>query len=355
MNDIIKSFDFEGSSVNIITYRERPVWIAQEVGAALGYSDPKVLTRKIGMDWSDEFEEGADCFKVEGEELDGLKSLVSESDTSGPDATPIIHPRTPSLILLTESGVNLACTLARTDKGKLFRRWLAREVLPALRRGQIPKGATARKARGDGGAARIHRALALLDALRKCGGISQQQHDDELAHLYEEVTGRSVAGRHPAPPPPVEVPASKPQKPPVRRKARQISAPQWAPWPPPALKGARVRGTVRLSAKALRVAQASAKARSVPVAVFIEGALAAWINQMEAEEVECSDGRRRFVKQAGAMFSRRGVDPKGGWGPEGGTEVEVDVWLIGTLADVCGWTGRGFDAALIEAFDGEVE
>ena len=186
MNDIIK-FHFEHTPIHVLRFKGREVWTAQEVAVGLGYSDPKHFTDKINGDWSEEFEEGVDFFKAEGEDLAALKRLVGESPTSGGD--PVIHPRTPSLILLTESGVHLACTLARTERGKLFRRWLARKVLPVLRQ----LGAMAPAPQEQLAAVESDVALRSIQLMRKVRRISAEQMGVEVAALYERITGRAVA------------------------------------------------------------------------------------------------------------------------------------------------------------------
>ena len=122
----VKTLQFNDNSIHVITHNGEPCFIAAEVAEALGYSDPKGFTRKITRDWSDEFQ-ACDFFKVEDENLSEIRSAVSESHTALN-----IHYNTRSLLLLTRSGVNLACVLARTEQGRAFRRWLVDEVLPAL-------------------------------------------------------------------------------------------------------------------------------------------------------------------------------------------------------------------------------
>ena len=133
----IKTQRFNDTDIHVLPYQGTPCFIAHEVGAALSYKDPKDFTRKITGDWSSEFIEGVECFKAEGEDLSRLKSLVGDSPTG---SAPIIHPYTSSLLLLTREGVWLACAKANTDKGVMFRRWLARELLPALQDGRSVNG-----------------------------------------------------------------------------------------------------------------------------------------------------------------------------------------------------------------------
>lgn len=147
MTNTIQTQQFNDVSIHVIPYRDQPCFIAHEVAQALDYSNPKDFTRKISGDWSNEFTEGLDYFKVEGESLASLKALVTDPVTSrqglvgeSPTSQPIIHPNTPSLIVLTRDGVNLAAIKAQTEKGTEFRRWLASDLLPALQDGRLPEG-----------------------------------------------------------------------------------------------------------------------------------------------------------------------------------------------------------------------
>lgn len=114
---------FEGQEIDVIWLRERPHWLARQVGAALGYAEGgRRFADKMTTDWSDEIAEGDDRILLTGEDLAALKALR-------PD---LVDPRTPSLLLLTQSGVFAAVMLSRQPLAATFRRWLSREVLPQL-------------------------------------------------------------------------------------------------------------------------------------------------------------------------------------------------------------------------------
>lgn len=139
MTKTITTANFNGQDVHVLPYKTAPCFLAIEVGEALGYSDPTQLAKNISRRWSGEFIEGVDCHKAEGEDLAELKELVaslatSQGQLSANLALSPIGQRATSVILLTETGVHLACIKAKTDKGAAFRRWLASEVLPALRK-----------------------------------------------------------------------------------------------------------------------------------------------------------------------------------------------------------------------------
>jgi len=125
-----------GHTLTTITYRGEPCWIAQEVGAALGYAqNGKRLSTKITGAWSNEAIEGVDFWRIEGDELADLKRALVQLDTD-PVSSPV-GANTKSLILLTERGIWLACLKTNKPAGVELRRWLASEVLPALRRGEL--------------------------------------------------------------------------------------------------------------------------------------------------------------------------------------------------------------------------
>ncbi|MBK9649583.1 MAG: hypothetical protein IPO67_31275 [Deltaproteobacteria bacterium] len=87
----------------------------------------------------------------------------------------VVDPRTPNLILLTESGAQLAAILSRTAQGRAFRRWLVDVVLPERGKAQAaepvapppppPKARGGRGSRLGGGRPRplLTRARGLAD------------------------------------------------------------------------------------------------------------------------------------------------------------------------------------------------
>lgn len=115
---------FEGEALAAYLWEEQPVWVAKEVGRLMGYGeDGKGLLRSI-QDWKEEMISGVDFEVLEGERLAKFKAtrgeVLPESD------------RSPSLLILKESGFHAVCL--KTDKpiGVRLRRWLATEVMPSL-------------------------------------------------------------------------------------------------------------------------------------------------------------------------------------------------------------------------------
>lgn len=133
-------FDFHGFEFTVLTYRGRPALIARELGEALGYDDrggrlPKLITHE----WSAKFEAGEDYDIVANGNLADLREILGAGSSDEPAK---ISPKARSLMLLYESGVDTV--LVRTDKpeGWELQRYLIKNVLPKLRRGQaiVPAG-----------------------------------------------------------------------------------------------------------------------------------------------------------------------------------------------------------------------
>jgi prophage antirepressor-like protein len=121
---------FEGQPVTTIEYQGRPVWIAREIGRALGYENEGAkFAEKVTSDWSEDLERGTDYMVIEGDDLRDLKGALTPD--SGVSA---VGDHARSLTLLTESGLHLALMLSRKPAGRRLRRWLATEVLPEIAR-----------------------------------------------------------------------------------------------------------------------------------------------------------------------------------------------------------------------------
>lgn len=138
MTDLIKPLGAglrapTGHTLTTLYYRGKLCWIAQEIGQALGYSkNGSRLSEKIASEWAEEVIEGEDFFKVEGEELAGLRAMLADDPTDSVGSSPL-NPKTARLLLLTEQGTYLACIKSNKPAGVQLRRWLVSEVLPALR------------------------------------------------------------------------------------------------------------------------------------------------------------------------------------------------------------------------------
>jgi prophage antirepressor-like protein len=182
---------FDDHPVTFTLFRGEPVVPAREIGAAMGYAG-RGLQDLIGGPWSGDFEEGKDYHLLTGEALAEFKA--ASRDSSGIDRR---VDRSPSLLLLTETG--LYAVALKTDKalGVRLRRFLAREVLPKLARGEAV-GSAPKLGHEERAEAREYRILA--DRLRRT--------DPARAHaLYAKACAvlgvEAVAPPKPASEPPV--------------------------------------------------------------------------------------------------------------------------------------------------------
>lgn len=117
---------FAGRPLNVLSIDGRPAWIARELGAALGYSQVgKRLVSRIRGEWSEEFIPGHDYAFLSGANLAAVKDVV---------AADVISPATPSLLVLFEPGLHLALVKTSKPAGRMLRRFIVDEVLPALAR-----------------------------------------------------------------------------------------------------------------------------------------------------------------------------------------------------------------------------
>lgn len=175
---------FEGATLITYTLDGRPCWIAREVGEVLGYAEEgKRLPRNISSDWADEAIEGKDFAILTGAELEAFKAAL------GADSAP---SRAPSLMVLFESGIHLACLKTRNPRGRLLRRFLADEVLPQLARTgryepEAPAGPTdeQRTRRGE-------LLFAIAQKLEQHGNLSSPARAELYARCYREATGEAA-------------------------------------------------------------------------------------------------------------------------------------------------------------------
>jgi prophage antirepressor-like protein len=114
----------EGHALTTIEMDGQPVWLAAQISTALDYQKVDQVVTNVTGPWSDELVEGTDYQVLRGAELAALKAA----------APGLVDPRAPSVMVLTESGVNLVALLSRQPKARDLRRWLAAEVLPSIRR-----------------------------------------------------------------------------------------------------------------------------------------------------------------------------------------------------------------------------
>jgi phage antirepressor YoqD-like protein len=125
---------FEDKPIATFTYKDRPCWIAKDIGMVLEYADKGGrLVTNITHDWSNEFRDGHDYIKLKGKELVDFKKILEATTES---VGGLFSKRSSHLMLLFESGMYQVCQ--KTDKpvGERLRRFFTEKVLPKLARGQ---------------------------------------------------------------------------------------------------------------------------------------------------------------------------------------------------------------------------
>jgi prophage antirepressor-like protein len=121
--------EFEGATINTITYKGKLCWVASEIGQTLGYSrNGSRLVDKITESWSEEMLDGCDYTVLQGEELADFKSLLEPTPESG------VGSRSSHVMLLYETGLHFICLKTNKPIGRRLRRFLADEVMPQLAR-----------------------------------------------------------------------------------------------------------------------------------------------------------------------------------------------------------------------------
>jgi len=119
------TLDFEGRRVTAVMFRGRWLWPAIPVGEVIGYEHGRKLVSNIGGEWAEEFRPGADFEVLAGADLKAFREVIPDSVTTSKYAA--------KLMVLTESGIDRALILSRTDKGRRLRDLLVDHVLPQLR------------------------------------------------------------------------------------------------------------------------------------------------------------------------------------------------------------------------------
>lgn len=214
MTDLVKlNREFEGNPLTTIFYKNRPCWIAREVGNAMGYArNGERLITNIAKEWNDEFIEGHDFVIISGSELADFKALFELHTDS-------VGSRAKHLLLLFEPGLHLA--LAKTNKpvGRRLRRFIADEVLPQISRdgaylpersvedGKLVENESAISARrlalAEAREARLDRQLksgalkSLVKTLKRSGHVSGDIIVSYEIAAAEEATGQRFAALKP--------------------------------------------------------------------------------------------------------------------------------------------------------------
>jgi prophage antirepressor-like protein len=123
--NLARVIEFEGQSVPAVFFRGRWCWPATSVGKAVGYKEGRIVVDKIRGDWREEFVEGKDYEVLNQSDLKAFREVSSDSLETSKFAG--------RMLILTESGLDLALVLAKTAKGRRLRRMLVDYILPQLR------------------------------------------------------------------------------------------------------------------------------------------------------------------------------------------------------------------------------
>lgn len=114
--------EFEGQRLTKVHMEGRPYWVAREVGAALGYAgEGRNLVDLVTREWCTEFVEGKHFAVLRGKSLKDFKQLAGLSGSN-----------TPSIMLLTREGVNLAGIKGDKEKSARLRAFIAEDVLTQI-------------------------------------------------------------------------------------------------------------------------------------------------------------------------------------------------------------------------------
>jgi hypothetical protein len=111
---------------SVYLFRDRPCVVAADLGRALGYGEKKFVDSL--RQWR-ELLPGRDKEVLTGPDLAAFKAAREPQAAFSPHVT--------SLTILYETGMDIACQKAQTEAGFALRRYLAEEVLPRLRRGEV--------------------------------------------------------------------------------------------------------------------------------------------------------------------------------------------------------------------------
>ena len=118
---VIKDFIIYGNKITMFEYDRKPVWIAKDVGFALGYaSSGNSLVGSIGDARSTPYIEGRDYINITYENLRSLKIISSEMQLRQNDFVQI-HPKTQKLMFLTIYGLNKLCAKGTRNTDEVLR------------------------------------------------------------------------------------------------------------------------------------------------------------------------------------------------------------------------------------------
>jgi len=110
---------YAGHELATLEYDGEPVWLASQVGEALGYVDNKSIARAVRRNWSEDFEAGVEFHLLRGDELAAVKVAA------GPVAIPATAS---SVMVLTQAGVDAVLQLSGAIRGDVLAHYLVRAL-----------------------------------------------------------------------------------------------------------------------------------------------------------------------------------------------------------------------------------
>jgi len=122
----IQRFTFGTAPITAIDHGGEPALLLAEVAAALQYADPRDARKRLVE--HPEAQEGRDYVTITGA---AARSILSFAEGGSPSANMVR-----STTLVRESGVYLLLMTSRTKVAHAFQGWAARELFPAIRRGE---------------------------------------------------------------------------------------------------------------------------------------------------------------------------------------------------------------------------
>ncbi|MFC5505160.1 Bro-N domain-containing protein [Bosea massiliensis] len=176
MQDLIPhTFVFEQSAVRAVFCDDEPWFVGKDVCAALGHSNHNVALERL-----DEDEKG----------VSNVYPLSKSAVGGGAQ----------EMVIISEAGVYQLVFTSRTAKAKAFKRWLAHEVLPTLRRtGRFIIGADApdMPVSADGrlwgiGVAKINAAARMISVASRIYGPEAARRLYEMAPELPDLTGLAI-------------------------------------------------------------------------------------------------------------------------------------------------------------------
>lgn len=128
-----RTIDFDGHPVTAVPWDGRLWWVASQVGAAIGYAEGRKLVANVRDDWRHDFLDGRDFRVLAGADLRAFQRAANDCTGGGKSSERGARGGARALMVLSESGIDLALVLARTEPGRRLRRILVDVVIPQLR------------------------------------------------------------------------------------------------------------------------------------------------------------------------------------------------------------------------------